>query len=320
MSQQNHSTPFLQFTPSYTGIATFMHTPHTQNLADADMAIVGIPFDSGNTSWRVGTRFGPRSIRKNSLQIWGYNRHLQIAPTRDLKTVDYGDIICDPTRIDKTCEIIRSTVAQLLETDCKLLFLGGDHSISFPLIQAHAEKHGRLAVIHFDSHTDTDGSDIDGLDHGTPFRHAFAKGLIEPDAHIQVGIRGPLFDPNEYTEAQALGIKILTIEECFELGTTEIIRAIRDCVGDHPTYVTLDIDSIDPAYAPGTGTPEVGGFTSFQMLQLVRGLKGLNIIGCDLVEVNPLYDHGAITSILAANLAFELLSVMGKGKGLSGGS
>ena len=246
MAQSNPANLPLQFTPSYSGIATFMHTPHSQDLSSADMAVVGIPYDGGNTSWRVGTRFGPRSIRENSLQVWGYNRHLKIAPTRDLQTVDYGDIVCNPTNIEKTCEIIQSEVLQILETDTKIVALGGDHSISFPLLQAHAKKYGRLAVIHFDSHTDTDGSDIDGLDHGTPFRHAFAEQLIEPGAHIQVGIRGPLFDPDEYNEAEALGIKILTIDDCFEMGIQKILSSIQECVGDYPTYITLDIDSIDP--------------------------------------------------------------------------
>ena len=226
--------------------------------------------------------------------------------------LDYGDIVVDPTRIDRTVEAITTETAKLLKTGTKVIALGGDHSISYPLIKAHAEKYGPVAVIHFDSHPDTEGSGIDGLDHGTPFSHAFSEKLIEPGAHIQVGLRGPMWDPNAYQEAEDYGIKILTIETCFEMGIPAIIQAMRDCVGDRPTYVTLDIDSLDPAYAPGTGTPEVGGFTSFQMLQMVRGLAGLNIIGGDLVEVNPQYDHGAITSILAANLVFELMSVMGK--------
>lgn len=307
--------PPPDFIPSYAGIATFMHTPHSREpakLSGADLAIVGVPFDGGNTSWRVGTRFGPRAIRENSLQVWGYNRHMEIAPTWELDVIDYGDIVIDPTRIDKTVEIIAQETAQIIANGPKIVTLGGDHSISYPLLQAHAEKYGRLAVVHFDSHTDTEGSGIDGLDHGTPFSRAFESDLIEPGRHIQVGIRGPMWDPNAYQDAEGFGVKILTIETCFEMGIPAIIQAIRACVGDRPTYVTLDIDSIDPAYAPGTGTPEVGGFTSFQMLQLVRGLAGLNIIGCDLVEVNPQYDHGAITSILAANLVFELLSIMGK--------
>lgn len=308
MSQENE-WPYI---PAYAGIPTFMHTEHTQNLDGVDMAVVGVPFDSGANSWRSGTRMGPRSIRENSLQIWGYNRHIGIAPTRELKVIDYGDIPCDPTNIDRAAAEITAVTSKIIAGGTKAAAMGGDHSISFPLIRAHAQKYGPLALVHFDAHTDTEQEENQDLHHGTPFSRAYEEGCLEPGAHIMVGIRGPVSDPEGYDQARALGAKILTIEECFSMGTAAIIEAIRSQVGDRQVYVTLDIDALDPAYAPGTGTPEVGGFNSFQMLQLVRGLEGLNIIGCDLVEVNPLYDHGAITSILAANLLFELLSVMGK--------
>lgn len=299
------------FIPAYMGISTFMHARHTRDLAGVDMAVVGIPFDSGAASWRSGTRHGPSSIRENSKQIWGHNRHLGIAPTMDLNVIDYGDIECDPTNIDRTAAAITAGAAKLLTHNIRVMALGGDHSVSYPLLRAHAEKFGPVALIHFDSHTDC-YQVIPQLEHGTPFHLAIKDGFIDTDAYIQVGIRGPQSEPDELEEAAGLGADVLTIEDCFEMGTAEIVKHIRQKVGGRPVYVTLDIDSIDPAYAPGTGTPEVGGFTSFQMLQMVRGLEGLNVIGADLVEVNPHYDHGSITSILAANLAFELLSVMGK--------
>ena len=300
-----------EFIPAYMGISTFMHAKHTRDLNGVDMAVVGIPFDSGAASWRSGTRHGPGAIRENSKQIWGYNRHLDISPTQELNFIDYGDIECDPTSIDRTADAITAGISELLAANVRVMALGGDHSITYPLLRAHAEKFGPVALIHFDSHTDC-YQVIPQLEHGTPFWLAIRDGFIDTDAYIQVGIRGPQSEAGELEEAKSLGADTLTIEKCFEMGTAEIIKHLRKKVGDRPVYVTLDIDSIDPAYAPGTGTPEVGGFTSFQMLQMVRGLEGLNLIGADVVEVNPHYDHGAITSILAANLAFELLSVMGK--------
>ncbi len=296
--------------PAYMGISTFMHLPHTRDLNEVDMAIVGVPFDSGAASWRSGTRFGPRSVRENSMQLWGFNRHLKIAPTRERKVIDYGDIECDPTNIDRTADTITAEVAKILAANVKVMAIGGDHSITYALLRAHAQQYGPLAVVHFDSHVDTYQA-IEQLEHGSPFSLAIRDGFIDTDAYVQVGIRGPQSTPFEIDDACELGAHVLTIEECFEIGIPAVIEIIRARIGTRPLYVTLDIDAVDPAYAPGTGTPEVGGFTSFQMLQLVRGLAGLNVIGADQVEVNPHYDHGGITSILAANLVFELLSMMG---------
>ena len=292
---------------AYAGITTFMGQAASRHLDEADLAIVGIPFDSGATSWRSGTRMGPRRIRENSLQLWGHNRLLQVTPTEALNVVDYGDVEVEPASVIKSHERIVAEVGTILGTDTAVIALGGDHSITFPLLQAHAQKHGPVAVIHFDSHTDM----YPGYqDHGTCFRNAIEAGAIDTGAFIQVGIRGPLYAPDELELSTDAGVTLLTIDDCFEMGITAVIDTIRACVGNKPTYVSLDIDAIDPAYAPGTGTPEVGGFTSYQMLQLVRGLQGLNLIGFDLVEVSPPYDHGEITSILGANLVFEFLSLL----------
>lgn len=301
------------FVPAYSGISTFMGCEHTRNLETADFAIVGVPLDSGATSWRSGTRHGPRSIRENSRQIWGHNRHLHIAPTREFKVVDFGDVALDPTNLETSADNITATLSAILNSNTRALTLGGDHSITYPLLRAHAEKHGPLAVIHFDSHTDT-YQWHPGLEHGNPFWMAIRDGCIDTDAYIQVGLRGPQSDAGEMEEAQNLGARTVTIEECFELGVKNLVKLMRDHVGDRKVYISLDIDSIDPSYAPGTGTPEVGGFTSFQMLWLLRGLAGLNIVGADLVEVNPQYDASAMTSILAANLAFEELCLLGLAK------
>ena len=298
------------FRPAYSGIATFMGCDYSRDLDSADFAIVGVPIDSGASSWRSGTRHGPRAVRNNSIQIWGHNRHLNIAPAREFKVVDYGDVLLDPTSLEKSAEAITKTVGAILGTDTRVLSLGGDHSIAYPLIRAHAEKHGPLAVIQFDSHTDT-YQNHPALEHGNPFWLAIRDGYIDTEAYIQVGLRGPQSDAGEMEEARKAGARPVTIEECFELGVPALVQLIREHVGDRKVYLSLDIDALDPSYAPGTGTPEVGGFTSFQMLWLLRGLAGLNIVGADLVEVNPHYDAGAMTSILAANLAFEQLCLMG---------
>jgi agmatinase/guanidinopropionase len=294
---------------AYAGIPSFMRLPVSRDLDQVDVAVAGIPFDSGATSWRSGTRLGPRHIRANSLQLWGYNRVLNVGPLDLLRVVDYGDLAVDPTNINQTAESITAEAAQILATNTRLISLGGDHSVTYPLLKAHAEQYGPLAVVHFDAHTDTYRY-LETLEHGTPFYLALKEGFIDPAAYIQVGIRGPLWDPTEVADAQELGAKVLTIETCFGIDMSALSGIIQDTIGHRPVYVSLDIDAVDPAFAPGTGTPEVGGFSSYQMLQLVRGLHGLNLVGFDLVEVNPAYDSGDITSILAANLVFEFLSLL----------
>jgi agmatinase len=239
--------------------------------------------------------------------MWGYNHHHRIAPLDTLKVRDYGDVDVTPVNIETAHKAITDEVLSILNQGPKVIALGGDHSVSLPLLRAHAAIHGPLALVHFDSHNDTS----DRLyDHGTPFRHAILEGLVDTDAYIQIGIRGPGDHENERKYARDLGARVMTIEESFELGVPKILEIVHQMMERRKVYVSLDIDAVDPAYAPGTGTPEVGGFTSFQMLQLVRGLRGLNLVGFDLVEVNPGYDSGDITSILAANLAFEFLSLI----------
>ncbi len=293
------------------GIPTFMRLPATRALDGVDVAIVGVPFDSSAT-FRSGARFGPRRIREASTMIWGYNRVLDVAPARVLSIVDYGDISVVPVDIRTTMAHITQEVAHILSAGTRVITLGGDHSISLPLLRAHATHFGELALIHFDAHPDMWDEEFEGqpYSHGTPFRRALEEGLMDPAATIQIGIRGPLGDPADIAYPREKGVAIIPIEQAFDMGVPAIIAAMRERVGQRPVYVSLDIDAVDPAFAPGTGTPEVGGFTSFQMLQLVRGLRGLNIVGFDLVEVNPSYDHGNITAILAANLAFEFLSLL----------
>jgi agmatinase/guanidinopropionase len=295
----------------FSGITTFMRQPASRKFADINIAIVGVPFDSG-TSYRSGARFGPRKIRECSLMLWGHNSILAVTPLDELKVVDYGDVEVVPTDIEMSMQAITAEVKEILDAGPTVIALGGDHSITLPLLRAHAAKFGPLAVVHFDSHPDTWKSEFGNYpySHGTPFRRAIEEGLIDTQAYIQVGIRGPVGSPDDLNEARQMGAEVLTIDKAFEMGMPAVIQVIRGIVGDRRAYVSLDIDSVDPAYAPGTGTPEVGGFNSYQMLQLVRGLRGLKLVGFDLVEVNPAYDHGDITALLAANLVFEFLSLV----------
>ena len=294
----------------FMGIPSFMRLPVTRELSGVDVAILGVPFDSG-TSHRSGARFGPRKIREMSLLLWGYNTTLNVRPTEHLKIVDYGDVSVVPPSITHTMEAIQATAGRIIENSTTLISLGGDHSIALPLLRAHAARFGPLSVLHIDAHLDTWESEFEGVpySHGTPFRHALQEGLIKKEHYLQVGIRGPVSGDTDYVDASELGARTITIHEVMAKGIETVLGEIRARL-QGPVYVTLDIDSADPAFAPGTGTPEVGGLSSYQLLQLVRGLRGLDLVGFDLVEVAPPYDHGDITAILAANLVFEYLSLV----------
>lgn len=292
------------------GIPSFMRLPVTRELKGIDVAILGVPFDS-STSYRTGTRFGPRKIREASLMIWGHNATLNVTPLKMLKTVDYGDVSVIPTSIEHTMTAITQTAGEIIASGTTLITLGGDHSITLPLLRAHAKKYGPVSLVHIDAHIDTWEAEFEAVpySHGTPFRYALQEGLIREGEYMQIGIRGPVSGENDYADARQLGARIVTIHELMEKGVAAILHEVHERMKG-PVYVTLDIDSADPACAPGTGTPEVGGLTSYQLLQLVRGLHGLNLIGFDLVEVSPPFDHGDITAILAANLVFEYLSLL----------
>jgi agmatinase/guanidinopropionase len=294
----------------FMGIPSFMRLPATRELDGVDTVLMGIPFDSG-VSYRSGTRFGPRKIREASLTLWGHNPTMKITPTETLKVVDYGDVSIVPTSIEHTMKAITETASAVLAAGPTLISLGGDHSIALPLLRAHAQKYGPLSLVHVDAHIDTWEAEFEAVpySHGTPFRYALQEGLVRKDEYIQIGIRGPVSNAHDYADAAELGARTITIYEVFDKGIPEILREVHQRV-QGPVYVSIDIDSADPAYAPGTGTPEVGGLTSYQLLQLVRGLHGLNLAGFDLVEVSPPYDHGDITAVLAANIVFEYLSLL----------
>lgn len=296
---------------AFQGIATFGHQPLRDAVDRPDVVILGVPFD-GTVSGRSGTRMGPRAIREQSLQLWGYNNALSVAPFHALRVVDGGDVDVIPPSVETTHRNIEAAAVDVLESGARLIALGGEHSISLPLLRAHAKKFGPVAILHFDAHPDTWFAEYSGMpfSHGTPFRRASEEGLIDPSAFVQIGIRGPTGGPSCYEDARRITTKFFTTDDVVQTGIAAVIAEARECLGDRPVYVTLDIDAADPAYAPGTGTPEVGGLTSRELLSLVRGLRGLNLVGFDVVEVSPPYDPSGITALLAANLAFEFLSLL----------
>lgn len=293
----------------FTGISTFMRLPHFAAAEELDIALVGIPFDGG-TTYRPGPRFGPRHVRVQSAIIRPWNPALQVNPFAKYRVADFGDLAVNPLSIEDTFARIERGIADILEAGARCLAVGGDHSISLPILRAVAKKHGPVHLIQFDAHNDLwDEYFGSKYSHGTPFRRAFEEGLLVDGGVLQVGLRGQVYGKDDFDFAQTHKVKMVTAEEFHNKGLKTVERYLRLLRGK-PVYVTLDIDSVDPAFAPGTGTPQVGGFTSHQIIELVRALRGLNIVGCDLVEVSPPYDSGEITSLLAANLLFELLCVL----------
>ena len=290
------------------GIATFMRLPHISNPEELDIALVGIPFDGG-TTYRPGTRFGPRHVREQSVLIRPWNPVLKINPFAKFRIADFGDFSVNPLSIQDTFQRIEGQMQPLLDAGTRCAAVGGDHSISLPLLRATARKHGPVAVIQFDAHNDL-WDEYFGckLSHGTPFRRAIEEGLIRPRSFLQVGLRGQVYSKSDFDFARKHKIEMITAEE-FHAGGLKVFREKVKAFRGKAVYVTLDIDCVDPAFAPGTGTPQIGGFDSAQIVELVRALRGLKLVGCDLVEVSPPYDNGAITSLLAANLLYELLCV-----------
>ena len=297
--------------PRFSGIRTFMRLPQVTDLTGVDFAIVGVPFDTGAT-YRVGARFGPEGIRSQSMLLRPFNAALNIGIFDVCSGVDYGDLPVIPGYLPESHQQIEAGASAVYASGATPVFLGGDHSVSLPLLRATAKKFGKVALIHFDSHSDLWFGYFGGKDtHGTPFRRAYEEGLLDTSRSIQVGLRGSVYDEADVNMPTEVGFQVITAPELHAQGVPETIRQIRQRVGDGLAYVTFDIDFVDPAYAPATGTPEVGGFTSAQCLELVRGLVGLKIVGFDLVEVAPPYDPpGGVTCLLAANLVYEFISLI----------
>lgn len=296
--------------PRFAGIKTFMRLPHVKTTEGVDVAIVGVPFDTG-ASYRVGARFGPEAIRNISALLRHHNEVLDVSIFDHCSVVDYGDLPVNPGYIEDSYKMIEEGLLPILEGGVTPIMLGGDHSVTLPELRAVAKRHGPVALIHLDSHSDTGDKRFGRrYTHGTPFRRAIEEELILVDHSIQVGMRGSIYSRDSLDDARKLGFDLVTSVEAQEQGIDELIRRIRERAGDAKAFVSFDIDFVDPAYAPGTGTPEVGGFTSSEALRVVRGLKGLDLIGFDLVEVLPQHDPSQITALLAANIVYEFISLI----------
>jgi agmatinase len=297
-------------TPRFSGVRTFMRLPNTRDLPNADAAIVGAPFDTGAT-FRAGARFGPEGIRSASHLLRRYNPSLDVAVFDHISVIDYGDVPVVPGYIESSYERIAKGLEPIHRAGVVPIVLGGDHSIALPELRAAAAVHGPLALVQFDSHPDTwDSYFGERHTHGTPFRRAVEEGLLDTSRSIQVGMRGSIYDRGDWDDAREMGFDLVPTDEVRELGIPSVIDRIRGRTDGAKVYVSFDVDFVDPAYAPGTGTPEIGGFTSREAQEFVRGLAGIEIVGCDVVEVYPAYDHAQITALLAANVAHEVLSLI----------
>jgi len=296
--------------PRFAGPDTFARLPRLDEVSDADIAIAGIPFDSG-VSYRPGARFGPAHIRQSSKLLRPFNPAQNVHPFGAQQVADAGDIACNPFAIEETLRLIENGARGLLERAGRMVSLGGDHTVALPLLRAMHARHGPVTLVHFDAHLDTwDTYFGAAYTHGTPFRRAAEEGLLDPESCLHVGIRGPLYDTIDLEADSRLGFQVLPATELEALGTLGVIQRITSRVQDRPVYISVDIDVLDPAFAPGTGTPEAGGFTSRELLAVLRGLSALQIVGVDVVEVAPAYDHAEVTGIAAAHVVYELLSAM----------
>lgn len=295
----------------FSGPNTFMRLPQVNDLKKLDVAVLGVPIDIG-TSWRSGTRFGPKQVRSESAMIRPYNIQTGAAPFDSLNVADIGDLAINTFSLKDSLLVIAESYESILSHDLIPLAIGGDHSITLPILRSIADRHGPVALIHVDAHADVNDDMFGEREtHGTVFRRAYEEGLIVPDKTYQVGLRGTGYTAEDFTEAAGWGFQQFLASELWHRSLQNLGAEIRRDIGSEAkVYVTFDIDSLDPAYAPGTGTPEIGGLTTPQALELIRAFRGLNIVGCDLVEVSPPYDPSGNTALTAANILYELLCVL----------
>ena len=300
--------------PRFAGVPTFMRLPHVSldeaRIQDVEIGIIGVPWDSGTTN-RPGPRHGPRQLRDASTMIRAEHPVSGVRPYERSNCADLGDVSINPADIEDSMNRITAFYKKVLEKGIKPLTAGGDHLTSLPVLRALADK-GPLGMIHFDSHTDLFHSYFDGtmFTHGTPFRRAIEENLLDPKRVVQIGIRGTQYDTEDLDFAKSVGIRVIKIEEFFDRGIQDVMAEAREIVGEKETYVSYDIDFIDPAFAPGTGTPEVGGPNSYEALKVVRELTGIKIVGADMVEVSPPFDPSSNTAFLGVSIMFELLCQM----------
>ncbi len=298
--------------PRYAGHTTFARLPRAEDVDSFDVAVVGIPFDSGVT-YRPGARFGPSHVRQGSRLLRPYNPALDVQPFRGRQVVDAGDIAVNPFHIDEAIAQIEEGLRATVSGGRRVVSIGGDHTIALPALRVMHQTYGPVALVHFDAHLDTWDTYFGApYTHGTPFRRAWEEGLLLADHAMHVGIRGSLYSDGDLADDEGFGFAIVHCRDMDRLGVDAVVERIRTRIGNAPVYVSIDIDVLDPAHAPGTGTPEAGGLTSRELLGIVRGLDGADVVGADIVEVAPPYDHAEITSIAAANLAYEFLSLFAR--------
>ena len=296
--------------PRFGGPGTMMRLPAQPDATGLDVCFVGVPMDIG-TSNRPGTRYGPRHIRLESALIRPYHMATRAAPFDSMNVADIGDVAINTFDLKASVDIITAAYDQILQHNCTPLTLGGDHTLVLPILRAMHKKYGPVGLIQIDAHTDINDKMFgEAIAHGTPIRRAIEEGLIEPQRSLQIGVRGSGYAPDDFDWSRQQGIQVVEAEECWNRSLAPLMDEVREQLGNGPAYVSFDIDSLDPAHAPGTGTPEIGGLTTAQGLEIVRGCYGLNIIGGDLVEVSPPYDTSGNTALVGANILFEMLCVL----------
>ena len=300
--------------PRFGGPATMMRLPSQNSAAGLDVAFVGVPLDTG-TSNRSGARFGPRQIRAESCLLRPYNMATRAAPFDSLQVADIGDVAINTFNLQKSIGLIEAAYDEILSHDCIPLTMGGDHTIVLPILRAIARKHGPVGLVHVDAHADVNDTMFgEKIAHGTPFRRAVEEGLLNGKRVVQIGLRGTGYEAEDFDWPRAQGFRVVQAEECWYKSLAPLMEEVRAQLGAGPVYLSFDIDGLDPSSAPGTGTPEPGGLTTIQGLEVIRGCRGLDIVGGDLVEVAPPYDPQGNTSLLGANLLYEMLCVLPKVK------
>lgn len=312
--QRYNVPPSAEFVARVSGIPTMARLPYRETADGLDAAFVGVPIDTG-TSNRPGARFGPRQIRVESAMLRAFNSSTRAAPYLSVNVADIGDVNVNLYDLQDTCRRIREAYRRILATGCVPLTLGGDHTIAYPILQAVAERHGPVGLVHVDAHADTSDALLgEKIAHGTPFRRCVEEGLLDRERVVQIGLRGSSYSADAYAWSRAQGFRVVPVEECWFQSLAPLMAEVRSQMGDAPVYLSFDIDALDPGFAPGTGTPEIAGLTPIQGVEIIRGCRGLNLVGCDLVEVSPAYDTTGNTALTGANLLFEMLCVLPKVK------
>jgi guanidinobutyrase len=300
--------------PRFAGPATMMRLPSATSAEGLDACFVGVPLDTG-TSNRAGARFGPRAIRAESCLLRPYNMATRAAPYDSMQVADIGDVAINTFNLRKSMDIVTEAYDEILAYGSVPLTMGGDHTIVLPILRAMKKRHGALGVIHVDAHADVNDTMFgEKIAHGTPFRRAIEERLIDGNRVVQIGLRGTGYTAEDFDWSRSQGIRVVQAEECWYKSVAPIMDEVRAKLGNGPVYLSFDIDGLDPSFAPGTGTPEIGGLTIWQGLEIIRGCRGLDLVGCDLVEISPPYDTSGNTALVGANLLYEMLCVLPKVK------